>query len=276
MQDVSIKVRKTTIEQQRITVGGVPIFYQVAGQGLPLVLVHGLSGSGRWWRHNILPLARQFQVYVIDLIGFGRSRGRYPFVLTEAAGYLVAWMDAVGIEQAGIIGHSMGGFITAELAADCPQRISRMVLIAPALMPRELSSLAHAAGLFRVFRHLPPGFLPILFTDALRAGPVTLCKAARELLATDLWPRLQDLATPTLLVWGEHDTLVPLSVAGQLRHCLRDTRLVVIPSAGHNPMWDRPRLFNQTVLPFLSNVMDMPAAGAGPAYPVLTPIPGEP
>ncbi len=276
MKDVSIKVRKTTIEQHRITVGGVPIFYQVAGQGPPLVLVHGLSGSGRWWRHNILPLARQFQVYVIDLIGFGRSHGRHPFVLTEAAGYLVTWMDAVGIEQAGIIGHSMGGFITAELAAEFPQRITRMVLIAPALMPRELSSLAHAAGLFRVFRHLPPGFLPILFTDALRAGPVTLWKAMRELLATDLWPRLQDLATPTLLVWGEHDTLVPLSVARQLRHCLLNTRLVVIPASGHNPMWDRPRSFNQTVLPFLSNAMDMPAAGAVPAYPVLTPIPGEP
>lgn len=230
---------------------GVPIYYQVAGAGPPLILIHGLSGSSRWWRHNIMPLAHQFQVYTIDLIGFGRSRGRHPFVLTDAARYLTGWMDAVGIERASLVGHSMGGFIAADLAADFPERVDRLVLVDAAMLPMHMSYLAHALGLFRVFWRLPLGFMPVLFADALRAGPRTLWKAARELLSTNIWPKLARITNPTLIIWGEHDALVPRSVAGELQRYLLDTHLVIIPAAAHNPMWDRPAAFNQLVLQFL-------------------------
>src|SRR5262245_44334445 len=129
------------IEHRRAQVGPAVIHYQVAGAGEPLVLVHGLSGSSRWWGRNIGALARHFQVYMIDLIGFGASRNRHPFVLAEAAGHLIRWMDQLGIARASFVGHSMGGFISAELAADAPARVERLVLVDAAAMPFEPSYL---------------------------------------------------------------------------------------------------------------------------------------
>ena len=242
------------IERRRIQIDSVPIAYEVAGTGRPIVLIHGLSGSGRWWARNVGPLARRFRVHVVDLLGFGGSRGR-PFVLAEAAAYLAAWMDRLDLPRASVVGHSMGGFIAADLAAGFPERVERLVLVAAAALPFDASHLRRPRDLVGVARRLPLSFLPVLATDALRAGPLTIARAARELVRSDLGPRLATIAAPTLVVWGEHDTLVPPAVGEQLARALPDGRLVVIPGAGHNPMWDRADEFNRVVANFLSGVV---------------------
>ena len=84
------------------------IHYQTMGAGKPVIMLHGLSGSGRWWRRNVGFLAEHFQLFLVDLIGFGNSRGQ-PFALAEAAHGVLEWMDQLEIERAGIMGHSMGG-----------------------------------------------------------------------------------------------------------------------------------------------------------------------
>ena len=242
--------RAAEIERRRIQIDSVPIAYEVAGVGPSVVLVHGLSGSGRWWARNVGHLSQRFRVHVVDLLGFGGSRGR-PFVLAEAAAYLGAWMDRLNLPRARVVGHSMGGFIAADLAAGFPDRVERLVLVDAAALPFDASHLRRPGGLARVARRLPLSFLPILATDALRAGPVTIARATRELLRSDLRPRLATIAAPTLVVWGEHDTLVPCEVGEQLARVLPDGRLVVIPRAGHNPMWDQPDEFNRVVTDFL-------------------------
>ena len=109
-------------ERRRAKIGPATIAYEVAGTGLPVVLVHGLSGSSRWWRRNIGALTPYRRVYMVDLIGFGASRAGQQFVLTEAASSLTGWMDQLGLERVGLVGHSMGGMIAAELAARAPPR----------------------------------------------------------------------------------------------------------------------------------------------------------
>src|SRR5581483_1554615 len=116
-------------ERRRIAVGPATIAYEVAGSGPPVVLLHGLSGSSRWWRRNIGALAPHRRVYIVDLIGFGASRGQARFVLAEAAGTLMRWLDLLGLARASLVGHSMGGLIAAELAADAPDRVDRLVLV---------------------------------------------------------------------------------------------------------------------------------------------------
>src|SRR3954447_23730232 len=97
------------LERRRVRLGPATIAYEVAGAGPPVVLVHGLSGSSRWWRRNIGALTPHRRVYVVDLIGFGASRTRAPFVLAEAAGSLTRWMDQLELERVSLVGHSMGG-----------------------------------------------------------------------------------------------------------------------------------------------------------------------
>lgn len=81
------------IEGRSIDIGVVVITYEVSGSGEPLVLVHGLSRSIRWWAKNVGASGQHFRVYSIDLVGFGESRGTHPFVLTEAASHLARWID---------------------------------------------------------------------------------------------------------------------------------------------------------------------------------------
>ena len=237
-------------DQRRAMVGGVPIYYQVAGAGPPLVLLHGLSGSGRWWVRNVGPLAERFRVHVVDLIGFGHSRGPRRFALREASDYLVRWLDQLGVDRAHLVGHSMGGFIAADLAADHPDRVDHLVLVDAAALPTERGYRGGIVRLLRTFPTLPLGFVPLLLADAARSGPVTLWRAAGEVLAADLRPKLASIQAPTLLIWGARDPLVPLAVGQQVADALH-CPLVTIERAGHNPMWDRPIAFNQAVLEFL-------------------------
>jgi pimeloyl-ACP methyl ester carboxylesterase len=239
------------LERRRVKLGPATIAYEVAGAGPPVVLVHGLSGSGRWWRRNIGALTPHRRVYVVDLIGFGASRARHPFALAEAAGYLTRWLDHLELERVSIVGHSMGGLISAELAADAPERIDRLVLVDPAALPLETDLAIHMLNLLHELRYISPSFLPVLLADALRAGPVTLWRATMALMLADLRPKLAQIRARTLVIWGEHDALVPLALARQLAKYLRYEELVVIKGAGHVPMWDRPQAFNRVLMGFL-------------------------
>ncbi|MBK9715197.1 MAG: alpha/beta hydrolase [Kouleothrix sp.] len=243
---------RSTVQHRRAQIGPVDIHYQVAGAGKPLVLIHGLSGSCRWWARNIEALARQFRVYVVDLVGFGESRNGHPFVLQESADYLARWMKRIGVERASVAGHSMGGFIASELAADHPEQVERLVLVDAAVLPFEQSYVDHSLSMLREARQIPLSFMPILFGDALRAGIGTIWKAANELLVTDLRPKLERIGAPTLVVWGERDAIIPLEVGRRLSQHLRYDELVVIKGAGHNPMWDCPGAFNTVIAEFMT------------------------
>jgi pimeloyl-ACP methyl ester carboxylesterase len=242
-----------TTQRRRAKVGPVDIHYQEAGAGEPLVLIHGLSGSGRWWSKNIAELAAKYHVYVVDLIGFGASRNGHPFVLKDAAAYLARWMELLGIARASLVGHSMGGHIAADLAADYPERVERLILVDAAVLPFEQRYVGHALALLREARQMALGFLPILFGDALRAGVPTILKAAGELFEADLRPKLERISAPTLVIWGENDALIPAEAGKRLSRYLRYDELVIVKRAGHNPMWDCPRAFNQVVVEFLES-----------------------
>ena len=214
------------------------------------MLVHGLSGSFRWWSRNLEALSQRFEVHAIDLPGFGGNRGR--FTLDAAAAQLIAWMDAREMTRASLIGHSMGGFIAADLAARAPERVERLVLADAPLLPsgRGLPGLA-AAGARSGWR-LPLPFLPVLVADALRAGPFTLRRAGHALLSADLTPRLSRIAAPTLVIWGERDRFFSVDYGRRVAEALPNAAFVAIPGAGHNVMWDQPAAFNRAVLDFLA------------------------
>lgn len=249
----------------RATVGPAELYYEVAGTGDPLVLLHGLSGSGRWWRRNVDALARRHRVYALDLVGFGRSRCAHPFTLHEAAEMIARWMTHVIGEPAHIAGHSMGGFIAADLAARHPERVRRLILVDAAAHPFDLACLPGPLGALRGLAAARPGFLPLLIQDAALAGPQTIARAAYELFTADIRERLGEIRAPTLVVWGEHDLLVPLRLGQIIAARISDARLAIFPNTGHNPMFDRPEAFNRLALEFLGGV---PADHTAPQLPI--------
>ncbi len=238
---------------RQVCVNGRPVRYGVVGAGEPVILVHGLAASARWWRRNIPALAARHQVYLVDLPGFGAlHRHRPRLVLAEAATWLLAWMGAAGLREAHLVGHSMGGYICLRLAASRPEAVRRLVLVAPAGLPVGRSLPGYLPPLLTVVRQAPVPFLPLLVHDALRAGPVAFLRAARDLLAEDVREDLASIVAPTLLVWGERDPLVPPALAAVLRREIPHSRLLLLGEAGHVPMFERPEEFNAALLAFLA------------------------
>ncbi len=245
------------LERRSVTVGASRVVYRVAGAGPPVVLLHGLGGSGRWWGRNVASLAARFRVHLVDLAGFGESRGVPRVAVAEGAGLLAAWMDGIGLGRAVVVGHSMGGRIAADLAAEAPERVDRLVLVAAAIFPAGRPRYRIVA-LARSLRHTSPAILPLLAADAYRAGPRAVVGAARELLGAAEEERLRRVSAPTLVVWGEHDGIVPLAIGERLARLIPRAELAVIPGAGHNPMWDRPAEFDRLVVGFLSGEREPP------------------
>jgi pimeloyl-ACP methyl ester carboxylesterase len=238
--------------QRLAKVGPLTVHYEVAGEGPAVVLIHGLSGSGRWWAYNVPVLAQRYRVYNVDLIGFGRSRGQ-RLVLREAAGWLTEWLHVAGIAHAHLVGHSMGGYIATGVAAMVPQAVRRLVLVDALVLPMSPGLVSHALDLARAMRYMRLNFLPVLVGDALRAGPLTMWRATREVLGADLSDRLGAVQAETLVIWGEKDSLLDPKLGRKLAEQLARASFVCVEGAGHNPMWDRPQRFNELLLAFLAN-----------------------
>jgi pimeloyl-ACP methyl ester carboxylesterase len=229
-----------------------------SGAGTPVVLIHGLGGSSDWWRYNIEELAREYRVLAVDLVGFGRNRfflrrSRLPLRFDEIAALLVRWIETLG-EAVHLVGNSMGGQVAIHVAAARPDLVRSLTLVNSSGIPFEIAPGAHIENLI-----VPRGamsFATILARDLLRAGPTSMTVAFTHVLRDDVRPLLRGLAVPVLLAWGERDPLVPLTYARQMMEIIPNSRLQVIPRAGHIPMWENPRAFNDALLEFLRSVED--------------------
>src|SRR6202021_998221 len=130
----TVTSRHSNIEEAFVVVDGVKIHYQCAGTGRPLLLLHGLVGSAKNWRQNISFLSRECSVYAVDLFDMGQSE-RVPGLdagLEATADRLAACMDALGLAEADIAGHSHGGAVAMMFAARHPDRVRSLILFAPA------------------------------------------------------------------------------------------------------------------------------------------------
>jgi pimeloyl-ACP methyl ester carboxylesterase len=241
-------------ELRRTIVGEFRIHSEHTGIGPSVVLLHGLSGSRRWWRYTAPVLARRYRVHIPELVGFGGSRGaaRQP-TIPEMAAVVAEWLDSVCVGDYRLVGHSMGGQIGLHVAAR--HRVpERLVLAAATGLPRPLTlreAAQFVAGALPPRRWGAPLFMPVIAADALRAGPRALVLATQYLLQDDVRPLLHRITCPTLIVWGGLDPLVPLAHGEAFAHNIAGARLVVLPDAAHNPMADRPSEFNRVVLDFL-------------------------
>jgi pimeloyl-ACP methyl ester carboxylesterase len=215
----------------------------------PLVFVHGLSASGHWWR-PVLPFFGDRGVRVVDLPRFGALQGFGP---SDAAAWLGDWLDGEGLAAADLAGHSLGGLIAAELAVRRPERVRRLVLVAPAGVPTGRGGVSgHVLPLLATLRAAPLPLLAHAMRDGLRAGPAGLLRGGLYAIRRDIRDDLAAVRVPTLLVWGEHDPLVPPHLAEEWTRALPDVRLVVLPQAGHAPMFDAPAELAEHIRAFLS------------------------
>jgi pimeloyl-ACP methyl ester carboxylesterase len=242
----------------------VPVFqgssawleYEIHGSGharADVVLVHGLSGSRRWWSRNIPALQKEYRVFVLELPGFGAARAQKTLNLPALGSLLLEFVKALNLEHLVIVGHSMGAHAALHAAALEPQRFSGLVLgAASAFVNRPV--LNSAAWLIPATFLGAPEFVPTVLSDGFLAGIPNLWLAASALTRDNPTQILSRVTMPTLLLYGSQDVLVTLEMVQKLEEGLPDSRLEMIAGAGHNLMFDKSEDFNRLTLEFLENV----------------------
>lgn len=151
----------------------------------------------------------------------------------------------------------MGGHVALHLAMRRPEQVDRLILalanstgIRRDFSPRELAILGR--GLLPPRAWGAPHFIPTMAADAWHTGPREVYAALQAVLRDDVGPMLPRLRRPTLVLWGALDPFVPLGYGRAMADAIPRGRLIVLEGADHNPMVDRPRLFDDAVLDFLS------------------------
>ena len=209
---------------------------------MKVVLVHGLTASTAWWEPTIAALEPRHEVHVVQL---PRLRIR------EAARWLAAKLQEEDLRGAAVVGHSSGGTIAVLAAAQAPEAVDRLVLLAPAGIFPSRSRFAFAVPLaVQVLR--APRRLPHMIRDSLRIGPLRLWLIASDLLSVDVAPTLPEIRAPALVLWGADDPLLSPALGPVFADQIPDARLVMLPECGHIPMLESPAELHRELLGFLA------------------------
>jgi pimeloyl-ACP methyl ester carboxylesterase len=244
-------------------IDNLKIAYQVEGTGPSVVLLHGWGGEANSFRPVFDWLSRFYQVYALDLPGFGLSE--IPPTAWDASDYakfLSAFFQKLNINKAHLIGHSYGGRISIVMAAEEPEKIDKLILVDSAgIIPSRTTkyyiriSLAKIGRLMRCCGTLGNKLADNITQrvgskDYREAGPMraTMVKSVNQ----NLRPLLPKIQASTLLIWGENDTDTPLSFGEIMEEEIPDARLIVLKDAGHFSYLDQLPQFCEIVTNFLA------------------------
>jgi len=257
----------------RVEAGGQSIAYRSAGDGPPLVLLHGFLCDSRVWELQLIGLSDAFRVVAWDAPGAGASPDPpEAFTLADWASCLDAFLDAVAVERAHVLGLSWGGVLAQELyrlhpgrvlglvladtyagwkgslpAEVCEQRLARCVLEA-SLPPEQFVQRWVPAQFFT--DAVPPEVEEAMAAVVSDFHPLGFTAMARSLAETDTTALLRTIEVPTLLLWGDEDQRSPLTIAAQFRDAIPQAEFAVLANAGHVSNMEQPEAFNARVRRF--------------------------
>jgi pimeloyl-ACP methyl ester carboxylesterase len=265
-------------EAKTVLVKNRKIVYYEEGQGSTVILLHGLGADSRHWAANLGPLSSSFHVLTLDQIGYGKSdKPLMRYTVANFAEYLGGFMDALSIPKATLVGNSLGGWIALDFTIRHPDRVEKLVLVdAAGLHPVEPLRLPEGG-----WKDLTPGtthwFFDLMAANKSWAttdlGPhgferhvkngdsYTVASSVAEMVVGHEFEdkKLENVDTPTLIIWGRDDVLIPLAMGEKFHKGIAGSQLVVIEGTGHIPMVGKPDEFNQLVKNFVSST-PQPAA----------------
>lgn len=249
---------------------GVTVRYVEAGprHAPPLLLLHGLGDTSRSWSLMLPELAKSHRVYALDQRGHGAtSAPACCYALSDLAYDAIAFMDAMNIARASVIGHSMGSFVAQHLAAHHPARVQKLVLIGSSDTTVDVETVAWLWDQTATFdRGLSPAFvdqwqsnptpvdaefIALVKKETFAVKPHVWKGVARTLMTEDQRPFLRTIRQPTLILWGENDQAFPSANQQRLQEALPHATFKRYPEVGHNPHWEIPGRVAEDLLKFL-------------------------
>lgn len=268
-------------KQYYLNAGGVKTRILEAGEGPPLLLLHGTGGHIEAYAKNIKGLSEHFQLYVIDMVGHGYSgKPDSPYTIEYYSNHLGDIIDALGYENVYISGESLGGWVAAWFASKYPNKVKSMVLNTPGNVtndPKIMNKLkestvkaVHEANYENVKKRLEwLMYDKSVVTDELIESRYNIYTQPDMKQAVNNIVVLQDLdirkkytwdpswcnriTVPTLLAWTDHDPTSSVDQAHAIQGMIPGSELIVIKDAGHWPQWEQPEEFDQIHVDFLLN-----------------------
>jgi pimeloyl-ACP methyl ester carboxylesterase len=258
----------TEPQEQFIDIAETKIHLRKAGQGKPLVILHSVEGS-LGWRAYHRQLAEHFTVYAPSLPGFDQSqRPAWLESFTDLTRFTLWLLQELDLQKVSLLGHSMGGWLAAEMAATNPHLVDRLVLVDAAGIQPQKGEIAD------IFLHGQDGTRQMAFFDVKNIPEYEELfgrkpsREEREILVQNqentirycwkpyMYNRslpyfLPRVHAPTLIIWGKDDRIVPLECGERYRQAIRGARLEVLPQCGHNPHLEKTEQFVGLVREFL-------------------------
>ena len=279
----------TAPEDRTVYANGLPVSILEAGRGDPVLLLHGLGATKTSFLPTLIDLSKDHRVIAPDLLGHGDTAK--PLVRYDAptfAKFVTSLMDALGIERADLIGNSMGGRISLEVAMTSPERVRSLTLLCPAVaflkrrgavpfvraLRPELGILPHRLPHRLVVRSIrqmfsQPDRLPASWYEAgadefLRVfrtprGRAALYASMRNIYLDEpmgergFWVRLERMQLPSMFVWGARDRLVPAAFDRHVRRVLPSAASHVLDDCGHVPQFELPERTHSLIRSFLAD-----------------------
>lgn len=255
-----------------VTAQGI-VHYESYGQGAPVILLHGWLGSWGLWQPTMEALGAGHRCYALDFWGFGESgKKRDSYAVTDFMELVKQFMDALGIEAAPLIGHSMGGTTALGTAVRYPDRVRRVCIIGSPITGASLSPILKAAGvpwIGSVARQLPSLLMPairlaaplitrhparwypMIERDLSQTTVASFFSSIGSLTQTDLRPQLAGLRRPVTGVYGLRDVIVHPRQYAALQAGAPQARVELMPASGHFPMLDEPGPYLTHIKTFL-------------------------
>lgn len=254
------------IRDDSIRLEGETLHWYEAGQGAPLVLLHGGGGTGRAFLAQLTHLSTHgWRVLAPDMPGFGKSDwfARVQQI-QDISPILFEWLDALSLSEAVIGGNSMGGRVAMSMASHHPERIPGLIILdsvglhlpgVPVINPLTLPASSYTSGLV----YDPARYkarTPYRTLDDARELNRGRASFARYLEGGQIRPDpeldLGRLTMPSLLIWGREDHIVPLDYGQALHRALPNSELLIIDACGHLPHIEEPDIANRAILEFLT------------------------
>lgn len=247
-----------TMAGMYVDAGGVHTYYEVQGQGDPLILLHGGFATIETWGAQTPALAERYRVYLPERRGHGRTPDvAGPTGYEIMARDTIAFMDALNISSAHLVGWSDGASVGLEVALLRPDLVRKLVFMSA---PADFSGLRSSVQAMSA--NLTPDFLPPMLREAYEAlspdGPEHFPVVFEKLAAVfKTEPRhgladLERLTAPTLVILGDDD-VVAIDHAGALLEAIPDAQLAVVPGTDHGLLFEKPEMVNRLILDFLAD-----------------------
>lgn len=252
---------------------GLDIYYEAAGEGPPLVLLHANPLDHTMWLYQLARFARRWRVIAPDLRGYGRSdKPESPFAFADMAADVLGAMRDAGVGRAALIGVSIGATLALQIALDRPDLVRALVLsggeagpnpVFPALardyasQPLAEQRAAHLRMIVgRAFAESALGrhLLTVFLEEAPRLSGRAIARVFEARAVVDLRDRLGEIAAPTLVVNGAAD--VSLAAGRDTARRIPNARHRIVPDAGHFACFESPAAFDAAVLEFLDEIGD--------------------